>query len=94
MHWLSLRPLVNDYIVSMRIEGNGLYRTHDGVPALGAVPTLKWIRDSRVTDRHPFELGEYRGPLRGSVVIYDSVNQLPLPPLDERYQNGITIPLP
>ncbi|BCX05809.1 MAG: hypothetical protein KatS3mg053_3747 [Candidatus Roseilinea sp.] len=91
LHWLAARPLVNDYIVSVRVEGDGLYRTHDGVPALGAIPTLKWIRDSRVMDRHPFDLGDYRGPLRGSVVVYDSVNRLPLPPLDERYENTVSV---
>ncbi|MCS6848429.1 MAG: DUF2723 domain-containing protein [Anaerolineae bacterium] len=91
LHWLAARPPVNDYIVSVRVEGDGLYRTHDSVPALGAIPTLKWIRDSRVMDRHPFDLGSYRGPLRASVVVYDSVNRLPLPPLDERYENVVTI---
>ena len=63
------------------------------LPALGAIPTLKWIRGSRVMDRHPFDLGEYAGDLRGTVVVYDSASQLPLPPLDERYENGVTIPI-
>lgn len=91
LHWLSVRPLVNDYIVSVRVEGDGLYRTHDSVPALGAIPTLKWIRDSRVIDRHPFDLGDYYGSLRASVVVYDSVNRLPLPSLDERYENVVSV---
>lgn len=93
LQWLAARPLTHDYIVSVRIAGNGLYKTHDSVPALGAIPTLKWIRGSRVTDRHPFDLGDYRDALSGSVVVYDSVSQLPLPPLDERYENGVTIPI-
>lgn len=91
LQWLSARPLVRDYIVSARIAGDGVYQTHDSVPALGAIPTLKWIAGSRVMDRHPFELNGYAGPLRGSVVVYDSVTQLPLPPLDERYDQGITV---
>jgi len=95
LHWLAARPLVNDYVISTRIEGDGLYRTHDSVPALGAIPTLKWIRHAQVMDRHPFDLSEdYRGTLRGSVVVYDGVNRLILPPLDERYADRITIPLP
>jgi hypothetical protein len=94
LHWLTARPLVNDYIISMRIEGDGLYRTHDSVPALGAIPTLKWIGGAQVMDRHPFGLGDYQGALRGSVVVYDSVNRLILPPLDERYEDRVTIPLP
>jgi hypothetical protein len=93
LHWLATRPLMRDYIVSARVEGDGLYHTHDSVPALGAIPTLKWIRGSRVMDRHPFALGDYAGPMHGSVVVYDSASQLPLPPLDERYENGVTIPI-
>lgn len=91
VHWLAARPLVDDYIVSTRIEGHGLYLTHDGVPALGTLPTLKWICGSRVMDRHPFDVGAYAGELRGSVVVYDSVSRMSLPPLDERYQSGVTI---
>lgn len=92
LHWLSARPLVRDYIVSARIAGDGVYQTHDSVPALGAIPTLKWIAGSRVMDRHPFALNGYAGALRGTVVVYDSVTQLPLSPLDERYDEGITVP--
>jgi hypothetical protein len=94
VRWLAVRPLTKDYVVSVRVEGDGLYRAHDGVPALGAIPTLKWIRGSMVTDRHPFMLENYRGALRGHVVVYDSVSQLTLPPLDERYQGKVTIPIP
>lgn len=93
LHWLAARPITRDIIVSARIAGDGFYQTHDSVPALGAIPTLKWIAGSRVMDRHPFTLNGYAGPLRGTVVVYDSVTQLPLPPLDERYDQGITIPV-
>jgi len=94
LHWLAARPLTDDYVVSVRVEGEGLYLTHDSVPALGAIPTLKWIRDSLIVDRHPFALEGHHGPLRGSVVVYDSVSQLPLPPLDERYQGKVTFAIP
>jgi hypothetical protein len=94
LHWLAARPLTRDYVVSVRVAGGGLYQTHDSVPALGAIPTLKWIRDSRVVDRHPFALAGHRGPLRGSVVVYDSANQLALPPLDERYQGEVVFEIP
>jgi len=94
VHWLAARPLTADYVVSVRVEGDGLYRTHDSVPALGAIPTLKWIRGSVVVDWHPFALGDYRGTLRGRVMVYDSVSQLTLPPLDERYRGEVTIPIP
>jgi hypothetical protein len=94
LHWLAARPITDDYIVSVRLDGDGAFHAHDSVPALGAVPTLKWIAGSRVMDRHPFDLGDYRGPLLGSVVVYDSVSQSILPPLDERYEGRVTFPLP
>jgi hypothetical protein len=90
MIWIASKPLTADYIVSVRVKGDGYSAAHDGVPALGALPTLKWIRGSRVMDRHPFALGDYSGSLSGSVVVYDSATQQLLPPLDERYENGIT----
>lgn len=91
LHWLSARPIMSDYTVSVRIAGEGIYRTHDGIPASGALPTLKWIRGSRVTDRHTLDLGNYAGTTAGTVVVYDAFTQLPLPALDERYEQGVTI---
>ncbi|MCS6774719.1 MAG: DUF2723 domain-containing protein [Thermoflexales bacterium] len=94
LEWLSARVLTNDYIVSVRVAGEGLYRVHDGVPALGAIPTLKWIRYSRVTDIHPIDVGLHAGPFTCTVVVYDSTNRLTLPPLDERYDQGVTLSCP
>ncbi len=91
LRWLALQPITEDYKISVRIKGNNFYKAHDGVPALGAIPTLKWIRGSEITDRHVFDLGEYNGPLEAEVVVYDNVTRLPLIPLDERYTNGVTI---
>ncbi len=81
LDWLALQPLTTDYIVSVRLEGDGFFKSHDGVPALGAIPTLKWLAGSRITDRHVIALDGYRGPLRGRVVVYDSTTGLPLPKL-------------
>ena len=81
LDWLALQPLTTDYIVSVRLEGDGFFKSHDGVPALGAIPTLKWLAGSRITDRHVIALGGYRGPLRGRVVVYDSATGLLLPKL-------------
>ena len=81
---------MTDDIVSARVDGDGFHAAHDGVPALGTLPTLKWIRGAWITDRHPISLGDYGGPLRGSVLVYNSFTQQPLPALDERYENGIT----
>ena len=90
LRWLSARAITTDDIVSARVDGDGFHAAHDGVPALGTLPTLKWIRGAWITDRHPIALGEYRGPLHGSVLVYNSFTQQQLPALDERYENGIT----
>ena len=90
LYWVANRPIMTDYVVSARVAGAGFQAAHDGVPALGALPTLKWIRGSQITDRHPIDLGNYRGPLAGTVLVYDSFTQQLLPALDERYEHGIT----
>ncbi|MCL4507542.1 MAG: DUF2723 domain-containing protein [Chloroflexi bacterium] len=93
LRWLSARSITSDFIVSVRVEGVGFHAAHDGEPALGALPTLKWIRGSLITDRHPFALGNYQGALDGTVVVYDAFTEQNLPPLDERYDTGVTIPV-
>ncbi len=86
--WLGARPITNDYAVSVRLYGNRLSAAHDGVPALGAVPTLKWLRGMRIIDRHPLRTDDTSGLIQGAVIVYDTVTRLPLAPLDERYENG------
>lgn len=88
--WLSARAITTDYIVSARVAGDNLFVTHDSVPGLGAIPTLKWIRGSLVTDRHTLRVGDYAGDLIGTVLVYDGFTQQPLPALDERYTRGVT----
>ena len=90
LEWLSAQAIATDYIVSARIADDSLFTTDDSVPALGAIPTLKWIRGSRVTDRHTLRVGDYAGDLTGTVIVYDGFTQQPLPALDERYTRGIT----
>ena len=92
LDWLALQPLTADYKISVRVTGdNGQHWAHDGVPALGAIPTLKWIAGSRVADRHVFDLGDYAGPLTFEVVVYDQVTRIPLIPLDARFPDGVRI---
>ncbi len=79
LDWLALQPLSADYIVSVRLEGEGFFKSHDGVPALGAIPTLKWLGGVSIRDRHLIPLGGYRGPLRGRVIVYDAATGLPVP---------------
>jgi hypothetical protein len=90
LRWLSAKAITTDDTISVRVDGDGFHAAYDGVPALGTLPTLKWIRGAQITDRHPISLQGYRGSLHGSVVVYDSFTQQLLPALDERYENGIT----
>jgi hypothetical protein len=94
LRWLSAKANTTDDTISVRVDGDSFHAAHDGVPALGALPTLKWIRGVSITDRHPVSLEGYSGPLHGSVVVYDSFTQQQLPALDERYDNGITFGVP
>jgi hypothetical protein len=93
------RPLERDYIVSASLVGlypDGTWAWRDGhdlVPALGAVPTLKWIRNSVVFDPHPLTIPGDASPGAATayLVVYDHFTQAPLPPLDER--PGPAVPL-
>jgi hypothetical protein len=56
-------------------------------PALSAVPTLKWIRGSRVVDRHLLPLPEdfTGGELQAALVAYERFRMASLPPMDGRF---------
>ena len=79
LDWRALRPLDVNYKVSVRLDGEGLYLGHDSEPALGAIPTLKWIAWSEVLDRHVFDVGANRSSLRGTVVVYNGNDRVVLP---------------
>lgn len=93
------RPLERDYVVSTALsglnpDGSWAWRDpHDGVPALGAIPSLKWIHGSTVFDPHHVTVpGESPSvPVVGSLVVYDHFTQASLPNLDERL--GPNVPL-
>jgi hypothetical protein len=94
LKFVALKPLVNDNGVSVRLwdEAGWLRQMHDLQPALGAIPTLKWIRGSRVIDPHPllvpYDLdGEV---VRASLVVYENFRGTPLIPMDGRME---TVPL-
>jgi hypothetical protein len=81
------KPITNDYTVSVSLAGeNGaLLAQHDGTPALGAIPTLKWIRGTTVLDEHDLLLppdAAGRGTVR--LTVYDAFTIKALPVLDER----------
>lgn len=93
------RPLERDYIVSAALtgvnsDGTWSWRAFDDtVPALGAVPTLKWIRGSEVLDPHRMMIPADASnvPVVGSFSVYDHFTHGLLPPLDER--NGPVVEL-
>jgi hypothetical protein len=101
LRFLSRRPLERDYIISTALYGinaDGTWNWRaddDSVPALGAIPTLKWIHNSSVFDPHQLSIPADPPPTfaEGQLVIYDHFTQIPLPPLDERPLLGHTVSL-
>jgi len=88
-HLMALRPLLHDRHVTARLVGEGYswWSQDDGTPALGAIPTLKWVRGSRVADRRrlyvPPEAAP--GPATLYLGLYDGFTTEPLSILDERF---------
>ncbi len=81
LKWRALRPLVDDYAVSIRLmDGEGvLLGSHDMQPALGAIPTLKWVvRGAEVLDPHPFAVPEPASAW-AEIVVYERFRITPLP---------------
>jgi len=84
---MGLRPLTTDDGTSVRlVAGDGRVAVHDCQPALGAVPTLKWIRGSRVVDRHLLPVGDDFGEAQATFVAYERFRLTPLPPMDGRFE--------
>lgn len=93
-HFAASRPVQRDLVVSVRLVGYEADGFHwawwaldDGVPALGAIPTLKWIAGSRVWDPHWLVVADQATPVQqlgGLVRLYDAFTGAPLPILDER----------
>ena len=90
----SGRPINRDYVVSVRLVGlepDGFHWAwwdlQDSVPALGAIPTLKWVAGSSVRSPHRVTASPDAPPgqsLTGALTLYDSFTNRPLPILDER----------
>ena len=98
LRFLATRPLTRDFVVSAQMIGDGYSwkATSDSVPALGAIPTLKWIAGSEIIDRHVIDipLGAPPGPASVSLILYDNFTQQPLALLDEQLiRRGPTIPI-
>lgn len=95
MRFLGLRPIVRDYVISVGASGSATTDApSDWVPAIGAMPTFKWIGGSMVNDVHLIRvLGGGEAEL--TLGIYDAFTTAALPPLDERFarQGRAGIPL-
>jgi hypothetical protein len=94
LRFYGQRPVERDYVISTSLTGlnpDGTWawrESHDTVPALGAIPTLKWIRASAVLDPHRMTIpdGAPAVPVVGSLLVYDHFTQRSLPHLDERLE--------
>ncbi len=99
LHFRGLRPLKRDYVVSAALtglnpDGSWAWRdVHDTVPALGAIPTLKWIRGSKVLDPHRLTIPAETSavPVEGTLSIYDHFTQQVLLPLDDRLDWAVSL---
>lgn len=90
----SGRPLNRDYVVSVRLiglEDDGVHWNwwdlNDSIPAMGGIPTLKWIKGSFVRSPHRVTVAENAWPgqaLTGALTFYDAFTNRPIPILDER----------
>ena len=86
--FLALRPLTHDYSVSVGLARPdlGWEAKADGTPALGAIPTLKWVTGWRVADGRDVPLGPDApaGDAATTLSVYDAFTLEPLNVLDER----------
>ncbi|MFQ5419543.1 MAG: hypothetical protein ACE5EY_04185 [Anaerolineae bacterium] len=88
------RPVWRDLVVSVRLVGfaeDGFqwawWDLDDSIPAMGAIPTLKWIGGTAVRDPHRLEIGRSAQPGQEYGVllgVYDAFTSRQLPILDER----------
>jgi 4-amino-4-deoxy-L-arabinose transferase-like glycosyltransferase len=95
---VAKKPILHDYVVSVRLtdEAGRLLSQDDTVPALGAIPTLKWIRGSSIGDAHfvRVPIGAQAGTLKLSLIVYDAFTMRPLGVLDDRLVKlGPSVPL-
>ncbi len=105
--WLRPRyaasaPVLSDLVASVRLIGYEEDGFHwawwdlsDSIPALGAIPTLKWIAGSQVTDRHVVTVSEEAGSgqaIGATLRFYDAFTGRSLPILDERLTDELQLP--
>ncbi|MBI3286424.1 MAG: glycosyltransferase family 39 protein [Chloroflexi bacterium] len=88
LFWEGLRPLNEDYKVSLRLvdEAEHQYALSDGWPATVGYPTLRWPPFRVVFGRHRIAplVGTPPGEYWVDVVVYENNTLVPLEVLDER----------
>jgi hypothetical protein len=92
LHFAASYPIQRDVVVSTSLiglnpDGTWAWRVlDDSVPAMGAIPTLKWIGGSQITDPHTLSIpgGVAPGQVIGTLALYDAFTGRTLPVLDER----------
>jgi hypothetical protein len=85
---------MRDLVVSIRLVGYepnsflwAWWDLNDSIPALGAIPTLKWMNGAAVRDPHLVVVAEDApsGQQVGALLrLYDAFNGRPVPILDDR----------
>ena len=96
-YFAASRPLTQDLVVSTRLIGyeeDGYHWAwtdqNDAVPAMGAIPTLKWIAGSQIRSPHFLTVSPNATPnqtIGATLRLYDAFTNRPLPILDERITN-------
>jgi hypothetical protein len=83
---LAARPSMQELSVKADIVGPGWHAQVDTIPVYGALPTLKWIAGSRLTDRLTLTIPADAPPGDAQVRLgwYDYFTQRDLPVLDPR----------
>jgi len=95
LHFIATRPLQRDIVVSVQMTGSNWRANDDSVPALGAIPTLKWIAGSEIDDPHVLIVPQNAsGQATVTLSLYDNFTQQPLALLNaDLIKQGPTIPL-
>ncbi|PIE80091.1 MAG: hypothetical protein CSA11_09250 [Chloroflexi bacterium] len=88
------RPITKDLVISTRLigyEDDGYHwawtEQNDSIPAMGALPTLKWIAGSEIRSPHFLTVNENAHPgqtIGATLRLYDAFTNRPVPILDER----------
>lgn len=93
-HFAAAYPVTQDLVISTRLigyEADGYHwawtEQDDAVPAMGAIPTLKWIAGSQVRSPHFLTVNDAAEPgqtIGATLRLYDAFTNRPVPILDER----------